>query len=389
MSSSMGNRVTQHNIHLILFLSRATPLKVWHQRGIISREIAIYKAFAQKFRGLSIVTSGDSEELNYVQDTDNIEILYNRWGLNPNLYSLLAPFLHRKSLKSTSIYKTNQLDGSWAALLAGMMFSKPVIVRAGYTWAKNYQRTNPSTLKSIIIKFLERISIKRATACMVTTVALGKFYSSEYQRDIADFFISPNYTDTDKFSPMPNIPKISGRICFIGRLSSEKNIHLLIRAIGNNPENSLQIIGEGQQRSYLERYTKEQSANVLFSGIVPHNELPKIINQSEVFILPSKFEGHPKALIEAMACGVPVVGTDVEGIQDIIDHERTGLLCKPTVGSIQSSLRKLFAEPLLRAELGKNARQYIIDNYSIDKIVANEVDLICYIYNAFLRNSIS
>lgn len=224
---------------------------------------------------------------------------------------------------------------------------------------------------------------------MVTTVALGKFYSSEYQRDIADFFISPNYTDTDKFSPMPNIPKISGRICFIGRLSSEKNIHLLIRAIGNNPENSLQIIGEGQQRSYLERYAKEQSANVLFSGIVPHNELPKIINQSEVFILPSKFEGHPKALIEAMACGVPVVGTDVEGIQDIIDHERTGLLCKPTVGSIQSSLRKLFAEPLLRAELGKNARQYIIDNYSIDKIVANEVDLICYIYNAFLRNSIS
>jgi len=367
-------KVKPEEIHLVFFLSRATPLTRWQQRGIYAREIALYKSLAEKLGKVSIVTSGGPEELAFQDSLGEIEILYNRGGLSPNLYSLLAPYLHRKSLSQATIFKTNQLDGAWTAILAGKLHRKPVIARAGYLWARNFQRTNPG-LKSALIEKIEAFSVRRADALMVTTVAMEEFLSHKYAVGAKNIYVSPNYVDTDIFQPLEEIPKFPGRVCFVGRLSGEKNLPLLLEAVSGLHDISLQLIGEGQGRNELQRLAATYKPQVIFSGLIPHYDLPEHINQAEIFILPSKFEGHPKALIEAMSCGAAVIGTDVEGIQDVIQHRKTGLLCQPTAGSIRAAIQEMHTNPLLRQELGLNARRFVLENYALDQIVEPEIEI--------------
>ena len=120
----------------------------------------------------------------------------------------------------------------------------------------------------------------------------------------------------------------------------------------------------------------EYGLDVTLRGTVPNFELSRILNQARLFILPSYYEGHPKALLEAMSCGLPCIGTDVTGIREDIDHLVTGYLCKTDFESIAEALDVLISDEILQAKLGRNARNYILENYSLDKIIQQELDVI-------------
>ena len=123
-----------------------------------------------------------------------------------------------------------------------------------------------------------------------------------------------------------NEEKKKKSICFVGRLSEQKNLFSLVEATVGT-QCTLTIIGSGNQKEDLEKYAKEKGIKAEFIGNIPNNELPKILNQYEIFLLPSLYEGMPKALLEAMACGLPCIGTYVEGIREIIKHKENGYLC--------------------------------------------------------------
>jgi glycosyltransferase involved in cell wall biosynthesis len=114
---------------------------------------------------------------------------------------------------------------------------------------------------------------------------------------------------------------------------------------------------------------------VSFTGSIPNTALPEKLHQATIFILPSLYEGHPKALIEAMACGLAVIGTDVEGIRDVIQHGETGWLCQPDAESIRGAIHHLLNHPELCRQLGKRAREYILANYSLTQIADQEFAL--------------
>lgn len=361
---------------MVFFLSRATPLNRWHKMGILEREIAIYKRLSSRLGRVSIVTSGGAEELAYQEQLGQIEILYNRWGISPNLYSLLAPFLHWSALRQASVYKTNQPDGSWTAIIAGMLHRKPVVARAGYLWAQFHRQEGGTGFKATLIDRLQAFSFERADRIVLTTQAMKEQVSQTYQVRKEHIIVIPNYVDTEKLCPLPTVEPIKGRICYVGRLHARKNLDLLIQAVSQIPDASLVLIGHGEQQSELERLAGEHSAQVQFLGVLPHSQIPLEINRSEIFILPSSFEGHPKALIEAMACGVAVVGTDVEGIRQFIQHGKTGWLCQPNLEGIRAALQELLAQPQLRAQLGNNARQYALEHFALDKIVELELKVL-------------
>jgi len=367
--------VNTSNIHLILFLSRATPLSRWDKAGIIDREIAIYKKMHPHLSGISIVTSGGKEELRYQNRLGDIQILYNRWGLSPNLYSLLAPFLHYQALQKATIYKTNQLDGAWTAIIAGWLHRKPVVVRAGYLWAENFDKQYKQGIKNKIIKRLQKFSFSQAQFIILTTEAMKRCLVQHYRISSEKITVIPNYVDTDLFHPTPEVQPVKGRICFIGRLRPIKNLETLIKAVAQIPGASLVLIGAGEQGEALKALAQSRGVKAKFAGLLPNSALPQEINRSEAFILPSLSEGHPKALIEAMACGAAVIGTDVNGIQDVIQHEKTGLLCLPTAGGIQSALQRLLADGALRTRLGKAARAFAQQEYSLQQISQCELAL--------------
>jgi glycosyltransferase involved in cell wall biosynthesis len=349
--------------------------------GILEREIALYRALCPHLGDLSIVTNGGAEELAYQDRLGNIHILHNRWGLPPNAYSLLAPLLHWRALREASVYKTNQLDGAWTAVIAGKIHHKPVIVRAGYMWAKNFRGGGNRGLKVPAIDRLEKFSIEAADTLVLTTETMEQHVVDRYGIRPEKITVVPNYVDTKRFQHMPDIKPIKGQVCYVGRLHPVKNLRALIKAVSQMPSASLILIGEGEQRRELETLASHCKADVQFAGVLEHDQIPLQINRSEVFVLPSLFEGHPKALIEAMACSAAVVGTDVEGIRDVIRHEETGLLCPPTVEGIAAALKRLLADDTLRRRLGRAARARVEQMYSLSRVTEMELAVLQRIQN--------
>jgi glycosyltransferase involved in cell wall biosynthesis len=368
-------------MHLVLWLSRAVPLSRWDEMGILERELALYQSFSLRLDRLSIVTCGGMEELTYGKYLGNICLLYNRWGLSPNAYSLLAPFLHWKALRTGTVYKTNQLDGAWSAVIAGRVHRKPVVVRAGYMWSKNFRRTRPPSLKAAVIDHLEAFAVETADGLVLTTEIMKQHVIERYNVQSDKIDIVPNYVDTVSFRPMPELKPVQGRVCYVGRLNPVKNLLALIEAVAQIPDASLVLIGQGEQRAELEAYATHCGANVRFLGILRHDCIPAEINRSDIFVLPSRFEGHPKALIEAMSCAAAVVGTDVEGIRDVIRHGETGLLCPPTVEGITVALRQLLDDADLRRRLGKEARAFVEREYNLKHVVERELAVLWRVQN--------
>jgi glycosyltransferase involved in cell wall biosynthesis len=77
-----------------------------------------------------------------------------------------------------------------------------------------------------------------------------------------------------------------------------------------------------------------------------------------------------------MACGLPVIGGDSPGIRELICHKETGYLCGCDAPSIREAIQEVLADPKLRTDMGRNAREYVVTNYSLDKIVESECALL-------------
>ncbi len=367
------------NIHLVVFLSRAMPLRRWDKMGILDREVAIYKRMLPKLGMVTIVTSGGDDELLFQDRLGDIKILHNHWGLSPNLYSLLAPILHAKTLRHADVYKNNQPDGSWTAIIASKLFHKPLIARAGYLWAELHRTNGGRGIKAMVIDWLQRVLFKNASQIILTTATMKQHIVEKYSVLPQKITVVPNYVDSSQFHPRPEIKPECGRICFVGRLHPVKNLDLLIQAIAQFSQASLFIIGDGPQREELESLVKKLNAPVRFMGIIPQGQIAIELNRSNLFILPSDSEGHPKALIEAMTAGTAVIGTNVIGIKEIIEHNQTGWLCSPDSASIHDAIQHLLSNPDLQKQLAKAARTYAIQNYSLTHIAAQEEQIIIHL----------
>lgn len=368
--------MTLSDVHLVLFLSRATPLARWDRLGLFSREVALYTCLRPHLRHISIVTVGGQEERSFQGRLGDITILPNLRGWTPNAYSLMAPWIHRESLVHASVYKTNQFDGAWSAVVAGRLYRKPVIVRGGYLWAEFHDLKHGHKLKSVAMHALQKGALRGATRITVTSDD-AKAMVEKRQGIVAERIqVIPNYVDTTAFRPLPDVSRIAGRVLYIGRLHPRKNLGALIAALAGLEGASLRVIGSGEQGTELARLCERYQVKATFVGTLPHALLPAEINSAEMLVLPSLFEGHPKALIEAMSCGAAVVGGDVPGIRGVIEHERTGLLCQPTVGGFRSAVERLRSDAALRRRLGCAARSAVEKRFSLDRVVELELEAI-------------
>ncbi|MBF0424013.1 MAG: glycosyltransferase family 4 protein, partial [Magnetococcales bacterium] len=164
------------------------------------------------------------------------------------------------------------------------------------------------------------------------------------------------------------------RILFIGRLEREKNLFALVEALAGLTV-ELWIVGDGHERQALETLARERQVNVHFLGIRPHAELPALLNGASAFILPSLWEGHPKTLLEAMSCGLPCIGSTIPAIRGVLTHGVNGWLCDPNASSIHQAIKEIMTQPILREQLGQQARAYAVDHLGLEGVVRLELDL--------------
>jgi glycosyltransferase involved in cell wall biosynthesis len=98
-------------------------------------------------------------------------------------------------------------------------------------------------------------------------------------------------------------------------------------------------------------------------------DVPDLLNAMDIFVLPSYSEGVSLALLEAMAAGLPVIATAVGGLPEVVTDGQTGLLIPPRDAvALAGALERLLAAPALAQHLGANARDYVREHYSLDRL---------------------
>jgi glycosyltransferase involved in cell wall biosynthesis len=170
-------------------------------------------------------------------------------------------------------------------------------------------------------------------------------------------------------------------ILFVGRLIERKGVQHLIRALGAVREQTaarLVVIGEGPERRRLETLAREAGVaeHVDFRGRVSDEELRRAYATADVFVLPSVLdarqdtEGLGVVLLEAMNYSVPVIASDIGGITDIVQHDRTGLLVPPgDDAALATALARMLTDAALSRTLGAAGQRRLRDAFSWERIV--------------------
>lgn len=366
------------NKKICLFLTYEGSLKKWDESGILDREVSLYTGLIKQGAKIAFFTYGNQDDYNYKARLPQIEIIpaYAAVKKRKNrklafLQSWLLPIKFRKVLKGYDIYKTNQMWGGWVALMAKFVCGGKLLARCGFEHyyvllAEKFPfrvRWWFYLISKMVYFFADHINL--------TSEHSAIFVQGRFGIPRKKISVFSNFIDTDIFSPKVSRELFPNRIFFIGRLSREKNIFLLIEAC-KKASFGLDLIGRGDLKVELEQYAREINADVRFLGVYPNNQLPALIAKYPMFVLPSIWEGNPKSLLEAMSCGKAVIGTDVVGIREIIQDGINGILCGNNAHEISRAILRLMGDHLLREKLGNNAREYIVNYCSISKIVDME-----------------
>jgi glycosyltransferase involved in cell wall biosynthesis len=370
---------------LALFFTRGVSLEKWVETGLFAREKLLYEAH---------LVNGNLKKVYWLtygaNDADLAEKLKSRGKLHPDIdilpmarffrprwgtliYSFLIPLIHSKQLRKVSILKTNQMDGSWSAVIAKLLYKKPLIVRTGYDLTVFLQKQLKPRFSLKLAELVERVAYRFADIGITTSQQSAEYIFGKYGFSKERTEIIHNYINDELFHP-EDCEKYENRIIFVGRLSEQKNLLNLFEAVAKT-NLALDIYGGGKLRGELERWAKKVNASVNFKGIVPNSALPEILTRYRYYMLPSFYEGMPKTLLEAMACGLLCIGTDVVGINEVIDDGVNGILAAGTdVQSLVEILEKIVECD--SEEIGSRAVEKIKRSFSLRSVAEREGELL-------------
>ena len=171
---------------------------------------------------------------------------------------------------------------------------------------------------------------------------------------------------------------------FVGYIHRRKRPHLLVEAMGlikqELGESPFQVVfvGPHDDPEYMNEIKNmgsenEVSQHVHWAGFTKNVEL--YFRASDVFVLPSEGEGLPNAMLEAMSCGLPILGTRISGILDLVDGERNGFLVDPNASSLAEKMRRYCEDAKLLRQHGQNARDFIESQYSAQSVLNQYLEL--------------
>jgi glycosyltransferase involved in cell wall biosynthesis len=181
--------------------------------------------------------------------------------------------------------------------------------------------------------------------------------------------IIPTGVDTKFFVPAgTRLPNSRPRVLFVGSLRTYKQPHIVMDAAARFPQADFRIAGDGPLGLELrDRVTTEKLNNVKFLGLLKGDGLRAEYQGADVFLFPSNWEGSPKVILEAAACGLPVIARSDYSPETVL-HRVSGYQARSDE-SIFTHLEALLNNPALRQELGRNGRR-LSQKYDWDVITA-------------------
>lgn len=221
---------------------------------------------------------------------------------------------------------------------------------------------------------LRALLYPRAAAVVVLTEGVRGWAEGIVRPNAVHVIPNPVPTSSAAYKYGAELRRSGPTITAMGRLSPQKGFDLLLRAFTlcakHHPEWSLIILGEGEERGRLENLVRDLGiqSRVALPGCV--SDPAKVLRGADLFVLASRYEGFPMALVEAMACELAVISTDCpSGPREIIRNGVDGMLVPPNdIDALAAAMTHLMAHREERHRLGMRAGE-IVERFSIEKII--------------------
>jgi glycosyltransferase involved in cell wall biosynthesis len=221
---------------------------------------------------------------------------------------------------------------------------------------------------------LHKRTIRKCAKIIAITDQTKSLYIKTF--DEGNISVIPFGVDTEMFKPASfGEQRDVCEVLYAGSLYALKGVGDLIRAIADVEKHGLKanltIVGEGQQKEELVALARALGIqeHVKFEGFVPYSEMPQYYKRCDIFCFPTMGEPFGKAVVEAMACGKPVIATNIGGPAEIIQDRVDGILVPPSnPEEIAKQIMELVQDEHERRRLGERARKSAVDRFSWSKI---------------------
>ncbi len=217
---------------------------------------------------------------------------------------------------------------------------------------------------------------KNADALIVNSQGLCQMAKDYY--DVKEFQVICNGVDTNYFTPAKNCELDSIKLLFVSRLIKRKGLQYVIPQLqriqkGSNKKVQMIVVGDGPYRDELEHITKENGVteDIFFVGQKSREEILQFYQNADIFIFPSQKEGMPNVVLEAMACGLPVVMTPCQGAKELIDGN--GYIS--SIGEFSNKVIELVNDDKKRKAMGGRSRERACKLFGWGRTASNYVDI--------------
>ena len=345
----------------------------------------INKVIAQKGHLLDVLTTNaglnkrEDVVLNRWIDLDGLKVKYKSfWGYEH--YNFSIPYL-RESLHIAKNYDIIHITSVWnfpafAGSLSAIKAGKPFIISPRGELIKEAVFIKSKRVKWFYYNFIAKYYLKRAGA-IHTTSEKEKKDLTDLNLDVKDYLV-PNGINVSDFENLPSKGEFKSRylkgklgdyFLFLGRLDREKGLDILLQAYSRLVEHyskiNLVLVGPDSNgyKSKLEGMIKRLNLkeNVVFTGLLSGEEKLSALVGAKALILPSYSENFGMVILEAMACGTPVIVSDKAGISEIVQKYDAGIVTQTNSESIYKSLKEIIDNFSLIGKFRRNGEKILKD----------------------------
>lgn len=327
-------------------------------------------SLSQRGNNVLLVCRGDQKAKDEnIKILPSVKVHYLRFGGGLGYY--LNTFELRKVFKSFKPDIVNAHYATGYGALARHAHTRPLVISF---WGSDIF---DFPFRSKINKKILFKNLQYTDSIAATSYAMAEKIKEVYPSLQKEVVVTPFGINTQLFKPMQREPNQRPIIGIVKYLKPIYDIPLLIKAFSIVKQQSdfnplLHIYGGGPLQQDLEKLCEELRIkdDVSFFGTIPNTEIAKAINTMDVFVNCSVTESFGVALLEAMACEVPVIATDTAGYREVIDDGVTGVILQDREPeTMAKELITLLSNQELKNEYGKNGRKRVIELYDWEKDV--------------------
>ena len=319
-------------------------------------------------------------EIGREMEEAGIEVIYlgrdRIHQFDPRLVMEIAQLLRKRRI---DILRTHQYEPGLYGRLAGLLTGTPLVISS---YHNIYRRRKWHRHR--INRFLSRFTdhVVAVSECVKGEIVRYDCLPPDRVRVIYNGVDPRRFQDQVREGQVKcglGLPSNCRIVGTVGRMTVQKGHELLLEAFAElkgGRELRLLLVGDGPRRPWLEQRTRELGLQdrVCFAGF--RRDIYPLLRAMDIFVLPSRWEGLPGAVIEAMATGRPVVASDLPPLREIVSSPEIGILVRPGEKSqLREALADLLEDRGASEEMGRRAREYALSRFPIQRTVSSYQDL--------------